>query len=115
MNQRFRVVNLGQGASLGQRDPCEEYKGGMDAFAKKIAAFNQQAKDALARGDNDAANQAADIARDAAKKWEYYRYLYNRCREGKAMWLALSFEMWSLTPKDCTIPPAPPGTPGTAE
>jgi len=67
-------------ATLGQYDPCREHQDAMSAYAKKIAEFSRQMREALARGDKAAADQAASIAQDAGKKYEEHRRMYEKCR-----------------------------------
>jgi hypothetical protein len=67
-------------ATLGQVDPCREHQDAMSAYARKISEFSRQMREALARGDKAAADQAANIAQDAGKKYEEHRRMYEKCR-----------------------------------
>jgi hypothetical protein len=64
--------------ALGQ-DPCQTHRDAMEIYAKKIAEFNRQMREAAARGDQATASQAAGIALDAAKKYEAARRLLEQC------------------------------------
>jgi len=66
--------------ALSQYDPCKPHQDAMAIYAKKIAEFSRQMREALARGDKGAADQAATIARDAGKKYEEHKRMYEQCR-----------------------------------
>jgi len=75
-----RSFHMGLATGLGQADPCKEHQDAMSAYARKIAEFSRQMREALARGDKAAADQAANIAQDAGKKYEEHRRMYEKCR-----------------------------------